>query len=153
MNPFDWWARMLPLPRRVNKKVSPGVTHSYIPDLKQTAEQDQPWIIYTFGRVHDGWWPFWRSSRIIGRMVVGAECMVCGKRKVLIAKLPRFGEVPDRGKHPLRIRFCLDHIHKDKPHPAAWARPFMNLNAWPNKSLDLDMLAMRLEADLREASK
>lgn len=150
-DPFTWWARRLPLPPRRTRKISPGVTESSIPGLSQSAESDMPWVVYTYGRIHDGWWPLWRSSRILGRAAVGCECAVCGKRRVIVVKLPRFGEVPvpAGGKHPERVRFLLDHIHKDRPHQMAWARPLLNMNA--SGPLDLDMLAMRLEADLARA--
>lgn len=151
-DPFTWWAKRLPLPRRVNKKVAEGVTHSYVPGIKQTAETDMPWVVYTYGRIHDGWWPFWRSSRILGRAAVEMECAICGRSVVVVGKLPRFGEVPGPkgGRHPDRLRFLRDHVHKDRPAPMAWAKPLLNLNVHRG-GLDLDALAMRLEADLRES--
>lgn len=40
----------------------------------ERAETGQPWVIYTYGRTHDGWWPLWSSTRVLGRARVGLEC-------------------------------------------------------------------------------
>lgn len=149
-NPFTLWAKALPLPRRKTEREG-AVTTSYVPGIEQRYDTDMPWIIYTYGRIHDRWWPFWRSSRILGRAAIGVECAVCGRRRVVVAKMPRFGPVnPSGTEHPERVRFKLDHLHREKPHPMAWARPLLNSAAHPG-GINLDMLAMRLEADLREA--
>lgn len=149
-DPLTAYAARLPLPRRRTEREG-NTTRSYVPGITRAAEIDQPWIVYTYGRVHDGWWPLWRSSRILGRAVVGMECAICGEQRVAAVKMPRFAEIPDRGKHPERLRFLLDHLHPDRPHPMSWARPLLNLSAHTD-GLDLDLLAMRLQADLdREA--
>lgn len=124
-----------------------------MPEWMETAESDMPWVIYTYGRTHDKWWPIWSSTRVIGRARIGLECCICGKREVVSLKMPRFGPVPEPagGRHPERTRFLLAHVHKDRSHPIAWARPLRNLNVFNAVGgLDLDLLAARLEADLNE---
>ena len=44
------------------------------------------------------------------------------------------------------------HLHRDQPHPMAWAKPLLNPAAHPG-GIDLDLLAMRLEADLRASGE
>lgn len=51
-----------------------------------------------------------------------------------------------------RIKFLLAHLHRDQPHPMAWAKPLLNPAAHPG-GIDLDLLAMRLEADLRASGE
>lgn len=107
---------------------------------------DQPWVCLHYGLFHDGWWPLWSSSRIRGRGGVTAECAVCGVRRKIVVKMPRFGEVNPSGEQPAALMtFRLEHLHRDKPHPMAWARPLLNPAAHPG-GIDLDLLAMRLEA-------
>jgi hypothetical protein len=121
----------------------------------ETAEADMPWVIYTYGRTHDGWWPFWTSSRVLGLARIGLECCICGEREVVSLKMPRFGPVPmpKGGKHVERLRFLAAHVHPDRSHPIAWARPLRNLNVFNSVGgLDLNLLAARLEADLNEAT-
>ena len=117
----------------------------------ERAESDQPWVIYTYGRTHDRWWPLWNSTRVLGRARIGMECMVCGATTVASIKMPRFKEIPDRGRHPTRLRFLLDHLHPDKGHPMSWARPLRNMNAHP-QGVDLELLAVRLQAEMRDSS-
>jgi len=119
-------------------------------DRHSTFDTDEPWVVYHYGRTHDAFWPPWRSTRLLGYGLIECECAVCGKREVLKIRIPRFGPVIDRGKHPKRIRFLLDHLHPDKGHPMSWAKPLLNPDAHPG-GMNLDMLAMRLEAELREA--
>lgn len=122
-------------------------------DWMERAEADMPWVIYTYGRTHDGWWPFWTATHVIGRARIGMECCVCGHREVVSIKMPRFGPVPEPkgGRHPERARFLLAHLHPDRPHPISWARPLRNLDVFTaHGGLDLDLLAARLEADLNE---
>lgn len=115
----------------------------------ERAERDAPWIIYRYGRTHDRFWPPWSSSRVLGYAKVGCLCMICGEERVVKAKLPRFGPVNPAGDyHPERIRYLLDHLHPDRPPPMAWAKPLYNLNAHPGGKVDLEALALRLEADL-----
>jgi hypothetical protein len=108
-----------------------------------TYETDQPWVAYHYLTTD-------RRTRITGRSKIECECAVCGERRVVTLKIPRTGPVPDRGRHPERVRFLLDHLHRDRPNPMAWARPLLNPAAHKG-GIDLDLLAMRLEADLREA--
>lgn len=109
-----------------------------------TYETDQPWVVYHY-RTTD------RRTRITGRSKIECECAVCGERRLVTLRIPRFGPVVDRGRHPERIRFLLDHLHRgETQHPMAWARPLLNMAAHP-KGIDLDALAMRLEADLLDA--
>jgi hypothetical protein len=116
-----------------------------------TYETTQPWVLYHYGRTHDGWWPFWTSTRVLGRARIGMQCIVCGEEEVVTVRLPRFGAVPEPegGKHRLRLEFLAGHAHPDRGAPMSWAVPLANLAAHPN-GLNLDALAMRLEADLNE---
>lgn len=149
-DPLTRWARRLPLPKRREEKI-PGGTRSYVPGLESMFDTDMPWIVYHYGRTVDGWWPLWRSVRVLGRAAIECECAVCGERHIIAAPLPRFGPVNPNGReHPERTRFKLDHLHRDRPHPMAWKRPLLNPAAHRG-GLDLGLLAMRLEADLREA--
>jgi hypothetical protein len=117
-----------------------------------TYEMEQPWVAYHYGATHDRWWPFWSSTRVLGYAIVVCECAVCGEQRRVKAPIPRFGDPnPGGGKHPERIRFLLDHIHPDRPHPMSWAKPLLNPGAHRG-GMDLDLLAMRLEADLRRAA-
>lgn len=118
-------------------------------EIRETYEVGQPWVIYRLGYTHDQWWPFWNSTRILGRAKWKLSCMVCGDRTTVWAKLPRFGKVPDRGYHPARRAYLDAHAHPDRGHPMSWARPLENLAAH-ERGLDLDQLAMRLETDLNE---
>lgn len=118
---------------------------------KSTYETTQPWVLYHYGLTHDRWWPFWNSTRVLGRARIRMECMVCGRREIASLKIPRLGAVPapKSGRHPIRERFLADHAHPDRGAPMSWAVPLANLAAHPN-GLDLDALAMRLEADINE---
>lgn len=142
------YVRRLPLRKYKAEHPAPHVTRWFVPDLYQTAEVEMPWVVYTYGRIHDSWWPLWRSSKVLGRAAVGVECAVCGENSVIVAKMPRFADIGERPKHPERIRFMLAHIHKDRGHPMSWSKPLLNMNAHQGE-LNLDLLAMRLEADLR----
>jgi hypothetical protein len=120
-------------------------------ESRETCEVDQPWVIYTYGATHDRWWPFWNSTRILGRAKIGMECCVCGTRRLAVMKMPRFGPVPEPegGKHALRVAFLKAHEHPDRGHPMSWARPLRNL-AMHAGGLNLDLLAMRMDVDLNE---
>lgn len=144
MGAFAWWTKRLPLPARRTEKI-PGGTTSYRPG-KTTHDTEMPWIVYHYGRTVDLFWPPWRSTRVLGHAAIECECAVCGERHLVVGRIPRFGPVPDRGEHPERVRFKLDHLHPDRPAQFAWARPLLNPHA--SGPLDLDALAMRLEADL-----
>jgi hypothetical protein len=106
----------------------------------QTYETEQPWVVYTYLTTD-------RQTRITGRSKIECCCAICGERRRVTIRIPRFGHVVDRGRHPERVRFLLDHVHKDRPHPMAWSMPLLNLAAHTG-GLDLDLLAMRLEAEL-----
>lgn len=112
-----------------------------------TYDTDQPWITYHYGRTHDEWWPFWSSTRVLGLARIGVACMVCGDSSVLTVRLPRFGPVPDVGKHPKRTAYLVAHEHPDRGHPMSWAVPLRNMAAHPG-GLNLELLAARLEADV-----
>lgn len=111
-------------------------------------EQGQPWVVYHYGLTHDRWWPLWSSTRVLGRARVGMECAVCGAHEVASVRIPRFGRVRDRGRHPARIAFLLEHSHPDRGAPMSWARPMLNPAAHGPGGIDLDALAMRMDADL-----
>lgn len=114
-----------------------------------TFETDQPWVLYHYGATHDRWWPFWSSTRVTGRAIIEATCMVCGDRTPIKFRIPRFGEIPNAGKHPKRVEYLREHEHTDRGAPMSWAIPLANIAAHPN-GLNLDALAMRLEADINE---
>lgn len=107
-------------------------------------DTDAPWICWWFLTTD-------RMTRITGRSKVQMECVICGGQETIKIKIPRFGPVVQEGKHPERARFILEHMHPDRGHPMSWAKPLRNLAAIGN-TIDLDLLAMRLEADLRESS-
>lgn len=117
-----------------------------------TYEITQPWVVYRYGLTHDRWWPLWNSTHIIGRAKIRMECAVCGVCETANLKIPRFGKVPTpaSGRHPVREAFLAAHIHPDRGAPMSWVRPLLNLAAHEG-GLDLDQLAMRLEAEGRAA--
>lgn len=106
----------------------------------ETYETEQPWVIYRYLTTD-------RTTRLTGRSIIQCECAVCGARRKVRLRIPRFGKITDEGRHPERVRFLLAHLHRDRPHPMAWARPLLNPAAHTN-GIDLDLLAMRLEAEL-----
>jgi hypothetical protein len=114
----------------------------------ETYETTQPWVTYRYGRTVDTWWPWWKSTRVLGRGCIVAICCVCGDRHPIWFKIPRLGKVPDNGKHPLREAYLRKHVHPDKGHMMSWALPLRNPFAMGG--LDFDLLAARLEADLNE---
>lgn len=114
-----------------------------------TYEIDQPWVIYRYGRTHDRWWPFWNSTRVLGRACIACECMVCGDRSAIWLRIPRFGPVPDQGHHPKRNAYLAAHAHPDRGAPMSWKRPLTNWAAHSG-GVDLAGLAMRVEADMLE---
>lgn len=117
----------------------------------ETAEAGRPWVIYRYGLTHDRWWPVWSSTRVLGFARIGMECCVCGHREVARLRLPRFGPVPEpaSGRHEQRETFLRQHAHPDRGHPMSWARPMRNMNVFgTGGGLDLDLLGMRLAADL-----
>lgn len=119
--------------------------------IQETDETTQPWIIWRYGATHDLWWPFWNSTRFLGYARIDAECIVCGHSEALRFRIPRFGPIPEpeSGRHPARERFCADHAHPDRGEPMSWARPLRNPAAFSD-GINLDALAMRLEADMNE---
>lgn len=108
-----------------------------------TYETEQPWVVYDYLTTD-------RRMRITGRSRIRCTCAICGQHEVLSLRIPRFAAIAEQGKHPQRIRFLLAHIHADRPHPLSWSMPLLNPAAHPG-GIDLDLLAMRLQADL-EAS-
>jgi len=114
---------------------------------KQTFEVGQPWVVYSYGRTHDLWWPFWNSTRWLGRACIVAECAVCGDRTPLWYRIPRFGPILDQGPHPVRVAYLAEHAHPDRGSPMSWAKPLLNFEAHQG-GLNLEALAMRLEADI-----
>jgi hypothetical protein len=110
-----------------------------------TFETDQPWIVYHYGRTHDSWWPFWNSTRILGRACIIAQCAVCGDKTSLWFRIPRLGEIHDNGSHPRRLEYLAAHTHPDRGAQMSWKLPLLN-----PEGLTLDGLAMRLEADINE---
>ncbi len=120
---------------------------------RSNYDTDQPWVVYHYGLTHDRYWPPWRSTRVLGVAKVKCECAVCGEVRVVKAQIPRFGDPnPSGAHHPERLRFLLDHLHSDRPSPMAWAKPLLNPAAHPGGRIDLDALALRLEADLAAAT-
>jgi hypothetical protein len=119
--------------------------------VRRTYETSQPWVVYTFGRTHDGWLPPWSSTRVLGRACIVVQCAVCGDRTVLWIKIPRLGPVPDSGNHPARDVYLAAHAHPDRGALMSWALPFLNIEAHQG-GVSLDSFAMRLEADLGDQS-
>lgn len=118
--------------------------------MNSTFQTDQPWVVYHFGRTHDRWWPFWNSTRVLGRACIVCQRAVCGDRTPIWLRIPRFGPVPDMGQHTARKAYLAKHAHPDRGAPTSWALPMLNPAAHQG-GINLDALAMRLEADIREA--
>jgi hypothetical protein len=85
--------------------------------LQTTVEVTQPWVTYTYGMTHDLWWPFWNSTRVLGKAKVLMRCIACQTEEVAVLKMPRFRPVEDRGSHPLRTKFLSEHQN------CRWSRP------------------------------
>lgn len=111
--------------------------------VRTTVETTQPWVVYHYGLTHDRWWPFWNSTRVLGRARIRLTCAVCG-----VGPVP----VPASGRHPERERFLAEHTHPDRGHPMSWAMPLLNPQAHQG-GMDIDLLAARLEADLNDAPR
>ena len=89
----------------------------------ETYETTQPWVVYTYMRT-DLW------VRFFGWTEIRCECCICGVQEVLRLKMPRFGAIPDRGKHPARIAFLASHEHPlQQTAPETWAKPLRNPDA------------------------
>ena len=110
---------------------------------RQTYETDAPWVTWT-------WLSTDRETRFTGRMRMKLTCCVCGKREIIRPRIPRFGPVPvpAGGVHPERLAAKERHAHPDRGHPMSWVLPMRN--PFGTGGLNVDMLAMRLEADLNE---
>lgn len=122
--------------------------------MTSTFETTQPWIIYRYGYMHDRWWPPHNSTRVLGYAKIGMECAVCGISVIARIRIPRFGD-PSRARsgprHERREQFLAEHAHPDRGAPMSWARPLLNPAMHP-RGIDLDALAMRLDADLNESA-
>jgi hypothetical protein len=114
-------------------------------------ETDQPWVTYHYGRTHDLWWPLWSSTRVLGRACIVVQCAVCGDTTPIWLRIPRFAPIPDNGHHPKRLAYLKAHEHPDRGAPMSWQLPLLNPAAHP-AGVDLDALAMRLEADMNDPS-
>jgi hypothetical protein len=120
------------------------ISFSSTDEQRQTYETDAPWITWD-------WLSTDRETRITGRMRMRMTCCVCGKREIVRPRIPRWGPVPTPpgGVHPERIKAKERHAHPDRGHPMSWALPLRN--PFGTGGLDPDLMAMRLEADLRES--
>ncbi len=86
----------------------------------ETYETTQPWVIYVYLQTD-----FW--VRIVGTSKIRCECCICGKQETVTLRVPRFGAIPDRGKHPARVAFLGRHEHPlQQTAPETWARPLRN---------------------------
>lgn len=112
-------------------------------------DTDQPWVVYHYGRTHDMWWPLWNSTRVLGRACIVVQCAVCGDTTPLWIRVPRFGPVIDQGHHSARLKYLAAHSHPNRGAPMSWKLPLLNPAAH-RSGIDLDALAMRLEADINE---
>lgn len=124
----------------------PYGSSSWATARRETYEVDAPWITWT-------WLSTDRETRFTGRMRMRMICCVCGKHEMIRPRIPRFGPVPvpKGGRHPERIKAIQRHLHPGKGHPMSWALPLRNWDAHGAAGIDVDLLAMRLEADLNEA--
>lgn len=88
-------------------------------------ETDAPWLTFRFA-----WSDRW--TRVLGRMRVEYECLICGRCERLTLRIPRFGTVPepDGGQHPKRLEVKARHEHHDRRSPLLWAKPLGNLAAF-----------------------
>lgn len=119
--------------------------------IMRTYETSQPWVIYTYGLTHDGWWPFWSSTRVLGYAKIEAWCTICGVREVFTCRMPRFGEIRDTGPHPLRTAFLARHVHRLRnTAPETWAAPLANPDAHPDTLDILRDVAERVASEPRE---
>jgi hypothetical protein len=132
--------------------MSKSLRHDQI--ARETFEVGQPWVIYRYGRTHDGWWPWWSSTRVIGKFKIDVECSICGDRSVLSARMPRYGPVPrnegdPKGRHPVRVAYLDAHVHKDRQHPLLWERPLANPAALQGKTDLLEVIQRRVVNPLK----
>lgn len=115
--------------------------------MMETFDTDQPWVVYRY-LSSDG------ETRFTGRSRIQCQCAICGVQKTLVLKIPRIGPVkePKNGKHVARLEFLQEHLHtkEHRQNPMSWAMPLLNPAAHTD-GIDLDLLAMRLAADIREA--
>lgn len=111
---------------------------------RETYETTAPWVTWT-------WLSSDRETRITGRMRHKLTCCVCGKREIVRTPIPRWGPItpPPGGVHPSRLAAVERHAHPDRGHPMSWAIPLRNPGAHRG-GLDLDLMAMRLQADVDE---
>lgn len=114
----------------------------------ETYETGQPWVIYRYGRTHDGWWPPFSSTRVMGRAKIDVECAICGNRSVLSFRIPRFGSIPvnsddSQGRHPARVAYLKEHEHPDRKNPLTWARPLRNPEALLQRQMSIEEVIRR----------
>jgi hypothetical protein len=90
-------------------KLAPGVTGD-----EGHYDTDLPWVCWWFLSTD-------RETRFTGRSRVLMQCAICGQRRKLRLRIPRFGPIPDRGEHPI-TQFKLDHLHRWSD-PCPWCGP------------------------------
>jgi hypothetical protein len=89
----------------------------------ETFEESQPWLVYSY--FVPGW-----VVRILGRGCIRLECSICGVVEWPTLRIPRWGPITDRGRHPARVRFMADHEHPGVRNNAlSWERPLRNPSA------------------------
>lgn len=110
----------------------------------ETYEVEQPWVIYTY--------PYTDAEcdrrGLLAHVVM--ECIVCGDTEDWTVKAGEEPKPQVNGYAAERVDFLLTHRHPDRGSPMSWARPLRNVAAHPG-GMDVDALAMRLEADINEA--
>lgn len=107
-------------------------------ERRETYETDAPWVTWT-------WLSTDRETRFTGRM------RMLLTRETIRVRIPRFGRVPEPegGIHPARHEAKERHAHPDRGHPMSWALPLRNIAAHEG-GMNLDLLGLRLEADVNE---
>lgn len=109
----------------------------------QTYEIEQPWVIYTY--------PYTDAEcdrrGLFAHVVM--ECIVCGVAEDWTVKAGEKPKPQVNGYAAERVDFLLAHRHPDRGAPMSWAKPLANLAAHPS-GMDVDALAMRLEADINQ---
>jgi hypothetical protein len=102
------------------------------PELYQTYEHSQPWVVYTYPRTD-------AEADRLGEALIVMQCAVCGEREEWRAPLPSAEEcarIPADHKPQARIDFLVKHNHRPLPHALTWALPLLNVAAH-NETLDV----------------